>query len=170
MFYFLVFALFPVERNYLIVHFFLVVPGSILSLTTQYVRESEQVKVLALCGGEDGRMTDGNLLTVFVLPVKELEGVSPVKDDLVQIKLTVSLVSFLFSTMSLKAAGPGSIDRHGQLCSEILKVRLYKVPCPIQACVLGINRFFAYCHKKKLIQRFPLPQVFSVITPSAITH
>lgn len=67
-----------------------------------------------------------------------------------------------------KAAGPGSIDRHGQLCSQILKVRLYEVPCPIQACVLGINRFFAYCHKKKLIQRFPLPQVF--ITPSVTVH
>lgn len=164
------FALFPVERHYSIAYFLLVVPGSILSLTTQYVRETEQVKVLALCGEDDGRMTDGSLLTVFVLPVQELEGVSPVKADIVRTKLTDSLVSLLFSNMSLKAAGPGCIDRHGQLCSEILKVRLYNVPCPIQACVLGINRFFAYCHKKKLIQRFPLPQVFSFITPSVFIH
>lgn len=91
---FVVFALFPVERHYLIIYFYLVVPGSILSLTTQYVRETEQVKVLALCGGEDGRMTDGSLLTVFVLPVKELEGVSPVKADLVRTKLFLLFNSF----------------------------------------------------------------------------
>lgn len=155
--------------NPTIVHFSVVVPGSILSLTTQYVRETEQVKVLALCGAEDGRMHDGSLLTVFVLPVKELEGLSPVKADSVRTKLfRLFHFFFFFPNISFKAAGPGSIDRHGQLCSEILKVRLYEVPCPIQACVLGINRFFAYCHKKKLIQRFPLPQVF--ITPSDVNH
>lgn len=88
-------ALFPVEGNGLIVnHVLSVVPGSILSITTQYVRETEQVKVLALCGGEDGRMTDGSLLTVFVLPVKELAGVSPVVADLIRQHLTHSRVWF----------------------------------------------------------------------------
>lgn len=42
-------------------------------------------------------MTDGSLLTVFVLPVKELAGVSPVVADLMRKNLTGSFVSFLFS-------------------------------------------------------------------------
>lgn len=108
-------------------------------------------------------MTDGSLLTVFVLPVKELAGASPVVADLNRQHLTHSHVWSPPPNISLETAGPECIDRHGQLCSGILQVRLYKVPCPIQACVLGINRFFAYCHKKKMIQRFPLPQVFSCL-------
>lgn len=74
--------------------------------------------------------------------------------------------------ISLETAGPECVDRNGQLCSGILQVRLYEVPYPIQACVLGVNRFFAYCHKKKLIQRFPLPQVFSflLVVSSVIIH
>lgn len=120
-------------------------------------------------------MTDGSLLTVFVLPVKELAGVSPVVADLMRKNLTGSCVSFLSPpppNISLETAGPECVDRNGQLCSGILQVRLYEVPYPIQACVLGVNRFFAYCHKKKLIQRFPLPQVFSflLVVSSVIIH
>lgn len=119
-------------------------------------------------------MTDGSLLTVFVLPVKELAGVSPVVADLMRKNLTGSCVSSPPPppNISLETAGPECVDRNGQLCSGILQVRLYEVPYPIQACVLGINRFFAYCHKKKLIQRFPLPQVFSflLVVSSVIIH
>ncbi|XP_034008505.1 cilia- and flagella-associated protein 43 isoform X1 [Trematomus bernacchii] len=43
-----------------------VVPGPILSLSTQCVRDCEQVKVLALCNGQE--------LTVFSLPAKNLAG------------------------------------------------------------------------------------------------
>lgn len=45
-------------------------------------------------------MTDGSLLTVFVLPVKELAGVSPVVADLMRKNLTGSCVSFLFSPLT----------------------------------------------------------------------
>lgn len=77
-----------------------------------------------------------------------------------KVGLIVSSVSVRLFMCLFRTAEPDCVDRNGRLCSEILKVRLYEVPHPIQACVLGINRFFAYCHKKKLIQRFPLPQVF----------
>ncbi|XP_076599514.1 cilia- and flagella-associated protein 43 [Chaetodon auriga] len=51
-----------------------VVPGPILSLSTQGTRDREQVKVLALCSGEGGKNHDGSLLTVLSLPVRGLEG------------------------------------------------------------------------------------------------
>lgn len=36
----------------------------------------------------------------------------------------------------------------------------YEVPHPLQSCALGISEIFAYCHKKKTVQRFQLPQVY----------
>ncbi|KAK5854131.1 hypothetical protein PBY51_015227 [Eleginops maclovinus] len=96
-----------------------VVPGPILSLSTQCIRDCEQVKVLALCNGQE--------LTVFALPAKNL-------------------------------AGPDCVDRHGCLSAYILKVSRYKVPHPLDSCVLGVSEVFAYCHVKKALQRFQLPQ------------
>ncbi|XP_028458704.1 cilia- and flagella-associated protein 43 isoform X2 [Perca flavescens] len=49
-----------------------VVPGPILSLSTQCIRDCEQVKVLALCIGHKGKNHDGSLLTVLSLPTRDL--------------------------------------------------------------------------------------------------
>ncbi|XP_035519235.1 cilia- and flagella-associated protein 43 [Morone saxatilis] len=103
------------------------VPGPVLSLSTQCMRNSKQVKVLALCTGQEGKNHDGNLLTVLSLPVRDL-------------------------------TGPDCVDRHGCLSTHILKVSRYKVPHPLKSCVLGVSEVFAYCHKKKTLQRFQLPQ------------
>ncbi|XP_039994475.1 cilia- and flagella-associated protein 43 [Xiphias gladius] len=51
-----------------------VVPGPILSLSTQCIRDCEQVKVLALCTRQEGKNHDGSLLTLLSLPVKNLAG------------------------------------------------------------------------------------------------
>lgn len=36
----------------------------------------------------------------------------------------------------------------------------YEVPHPLKSCVLGVSEVFAYCHKKKTLQQFKLPQVY----------
>ncbi|KAF7668376.1 hypothetical protein LDENG_00016910 [Lucifuga dentata] len=104
-----------------------VVPGPILSLSTQYIRESEQVKVLALCSQEKDKNYEGSLLTLLTLPVRDL-------------------------------TGPECVDRHGRLSGHVLKESTYKVACPLKSCVLGVHVVFAYCHWKKTIQKFHLPQ------------
>ncbi|XP_068577145.1 cilia- and flagella-associated protein 43 [Cebidichthys violaceus] len=96
-----------------------VVPGPVLSLSTQCIRASEQVKVLALCTGQE--------LTVLSLPTRDL-------------------------------SGPDCVDRQGCLSTLVLKVSRYKVPHPLESCVLGLNEVFAYCQKRKTLQRFKLPQ------------
>lgn len=56
-------------------------------------------------------------------------------------------------------AGPESVDPNGCLSSDILQMSTYEVPHPVQSCALGVSEIFAYCHKKKSLQRFQLPQV-----------
>ncbi|XP_030603266.1 cilia- and flagella-associated protein 43 isoform X2 [Archocentrus centrarchus] len=51
-----------------------VFPGRILSLSTQCIRDRNEVKVLALCSGEEDGKQDGSLLTVLSLPAQNLEG------------------------------------------------------------------------------------------------
>ncbi|XP_047190800.1 cilia- and flagella-associated protein 43 isoform X1 [Scophthalmus maximus] len=51
-----------------------VVPGPILSLSTQCIRDCEKVTVLALCAGQEGKHRDGRLLTLLSLPAKDLTG------------------------------------------------------------------------------------------------
>uniref|UniRef100_UPI0037E722FD cilia- and flagella-associated protein 43 n=1 Tax=Semicossyphus pulcher TaxID=241346 RepID=UPI0037E722FD len=102
-----------------------VVPGPILSLSTQTIRDSEQVKVLALCTGQEGKSHNGSLLTVLSLPARGLSD---------------------------------CIDKHGCLSTNTLKVSRYEVPHPLESCVLGVSEVFAYCHKRKTLQRFQLPQ------------
>ncbi|XP_074532554.1 cilia- and flagella-associated protein 43 isoform X2 [Halichoeres trimaculatus] len=104
-----------------------VVSGGVLSLSTQNIRRYEQVKVLALCNGQEGRHHNANLLTVLSLPTLDL-------------------------------SGPDCADKSGCLSSNILKVSRYEVPYPLESCVLGVNELFAYCHKRKTLQRFRLPQ------------
>ncbi|CAJ1067274.1 cilia- and flagella-associated protein 43 isoform X2 [Xyrichtys novacula] len=105
-----------------------VVPGPILSLSTQNITKSNRVKVLALCSGQGSRHQDsGNLLMVLSLPTEDL-------------------------------SGPDCVDKHGCLSTNILKVSRYEVPHPLESCVLGVSEVFAYCHKRKTLQRFQLPQ------------
>ncbi|XP_075997913.1 cilia- and flagella-associated protein 43 [Genypterus blacodes] len=104
-----------------------VVPGPILSLSTQCIRDDEQVKVLALCTEQMDQKCEGSLLTLLTLPTKGL-------------------------------TGPECVDRHGCLSHQVLKESRYKVPHPLTSCVLGVGEFFAYCHRRKTLQRFLLPQ------------
>ncbi|XP_042289784.1 cilia- and flagella-associated protein 43 isoform X1 [Thunnus maccoyii] len=104
-----------------------VVPGPVLSLSTQCIRDLEQVNVLALCTGQESKNHDGSLLILLTLPAKDL-------------------------------AGPDCVDRHGCLSNHILKVSQYEVPHPLKSCVLGVGEVFAYCHRRKTLQRFQLPQ------------
>ncbi|XP_030012526.1 cilia- and flagella-associated protein 43 [Sphaeramia orbicularis] len=104
---------------------FTVARGSILSLAAQYINDSEQVKVLALCTHKDKKSS--SLLTLLTLSVKDL-------------------------------SGPDCVDRHGCLSNHILKMTIFEVPHLLTSCVLGVNEVFAYCHKRRALQRFQLPQ------------
>ena len=50
------------------------VPGRILSLSTQCLRNSKEVKVLVLCAGHENKNEDGSQLTVLSLPARNLTG------------------------------------------------------------------------------------------------
>ncbi|XP_061602161.1 cilia- and flagella-associated protein 43 [Cololabis saira] len=104
-----------------------VIPGKVLSLSTQCFRDLDEVKVLALCTGQEDKNEDGSLFKVLSLPTRNL-------------------------------AGSDCIERHGCLSAHFLKVFTYKVPHPLESCALGISEVFAYCHKKKNLQRFQLPE------------
>ncbi|XP_060943830.1 cilia- and flagella-associated protein 43 [Limanda limanda] len=106
---------------------FTVVPGPILSLSTQCVRDGEQVKVLALCARQEGNNHDSSLLTLLSLPAKDL-------------------------------IDPDCVDQHGCLSPHVLQVSSYEVPRPLESCVLGVSKIFAYCHRKKTLQQFQFPQ------------
>lgn len=103
-----------------------VLPGRPLTLSAQYMKESEQVKVLALCTETDKKC--GRLLALLSLPAEDLSGSS------------------------------NCVDRNGCLSNNVLNVSKYEVPHPLTNCVLGDNEIFAYCHKKKSLQCFPLLQ------------
>ncbi|XP_028325420.1 cilia- and flagella-associated protein 43 isoform X2 [Gouania willdenowi] len=51
-----------------------VFPGWILSLSTQYIRDSEQVKVLALCSDTESNRQDGSTLVLISLPARNIAG------------------------------------------------------------------------------------------------
>ncbi|KAK0146922.1 Cilia- and flagella-associated protein 43 [Merluccius polli] len=116
--------------------------GPILSLSTQYQRDSEQVRVLALCpgpkdhqgggggagGGGGGGAGGGTMLHLLSLSLKDL-------------------------------SGPGCADARGRLSSHTLRACTYQVPRALQSCVLGVGgETFAYCEEDKALQRFRLPQ------------
>ncbi|KAM4607453.1 cilia- and flagella-associated protein 43 [Polymixia lowei] len=55
-------------------------------------------------------------------------------------------------------AGPGCMDTQGCLANQVLQPSTYKVPHALKSCVLGVSEFFAYCQRRKTLQRFQLPQ------------
>ena len=53
------------------------VPGAVVSMSTQYSRDSKQVRLLVLCAGEKDTSQscgEGSLLTLLTLPVQKLTG------------------------------------------------------------------------------------------------
>lgn len=54
---------------------FSVVSGPVLSLSTQCIRDCEQVKLLALCAGRNEHNESGSLLTVLSLSMRSLAGI-----------------------------------------------------------------------------------------------
>lgn len=51
------------------------------------------------------------------------------------------------------------VDPHGRLREQVIQTCVYKIPHSLSSCVLGIKTIFGYCHQKKVLQRFQLPQV-----------
>ncbi|RXN27818.1 cilia- and flagella-associated 43 [Labeo rohita] len=49
-------------------------PGAIVSLSTQYLKESKQVKVLVLCNKTEREINEGNLLLLLTLFVQQITG------------------------------------------------------------------------------------------------
>ncbi|KAM9848027.1 cilia- and flagella-associated protein 43 [Aulostomus maculatus] len=103
------------------------VPGPVLSLSTQNLRESEQVQVLALCTGQEGKTRDSTNLTLFTLSLRDL-------------------------------AGPDCVDQDGCVSDHVLKVSKYEMPHPVNSCVLGVSDIYAYCHRRRTLQQYQLPQ------------
>ncbi|KAF3708148.1 Cilia- and flagella-associated protein 43 [Channa argus] len=55
-------------------------------------------------------------------------------------------------------AGPNFVDRNGCLSTHVLNMSTYEVPHPLQSSVLGGSEVFAYCNRRRTLQRFQLPQ------------
>ncbi|XP_017552052.1 cilia- and flagella-associated protein 43 isoform X1 [Pygocentrus nattereri] len=110
--------------------------GATVSLSTQYQKESKQVKVLVLCdkGREEKKekeQKEGNILLLLSMSVQQFEG-------------------------------PAScVDRRGCLHKDVLHSWVYETPHSLSSCVLGTKNIFAYCQQKKVLQRFQLPQITS---------
>uniref|UniRef100_UPI003AAA87D7 cilia- and flagella-associated protein 43 n=1 Tax=Centroberyx gerrardi TaxID=166262 RepID=UPI003AAA87D7 len=64
----------------------------------------------------------------------------------------------LLTLPAMDLTGPGCVDVRGCLSNHILQESVYKVPHAVQSCVLGVSEFFAYCHRRKALQQFQLPQ------------
>ncbi|XP_076829896.1 cilia- and flagella-associated protein 43 isoform X2 [Brachyhypopomus gauderio] len=106
--------------------------GATVSLSTQYQKDSKQVKVLVLCDvekvGEKKEEREGNQLVLISLSVQEI-------------------------------TGPTScVDHHGCLRKDVFQRWSYEVPHFLSSCVLGSKKIFGYCHQKKVLQRFQLPE------------
>ncbi|KAK2896717.1 hypothetical protein Q8A67_011205 [Cirrhinus molitorella] len=103
-------------------------PGAIVSLSTQYHKESKQVKVLVLCSKTEREINEGNLLLLLTLFVQELTD------------------------------STGCVDVYGRLCKDVLHSRLYEIPHTLCSCVLAINKIFGYCQQRKVLQSFCIPE------------
>ncbi|XP_036430574.1 cilia- and flagella-associated protein 43 [Colossoma macropomum] len=113
--------------------------GATVSLSTQYQKESKQVKVLVLCDKgrkerKEKEQKEGNILLLLSLSVQQFEG-------------------------------PEScVDRRGCLRKDVLHSWVYETPHSLSSCVLGTKNIFAYCQQKKVLQRFQLPVITSKST------
>ncbi|XP_043110587.1 cilia- and flagella-associated protein 43 [Puntigrus tetrazona] len=103
-------------------------PGAIVNLSTQYLMESKQVKVLVLCSKTEREIKEGNVLVLLTLLVQQLTD------------------------------SPGSVDVYGRLCKDVLHSCLYEIPHTLCSCVLAINKIFGYCQQRKALQSFCIPE------------
>ncbi|KAI2657807.1 Cilia- and flagella-associated protein 43 [Labeo rohita] len=103
-------------------------PGAIVSLSTQYLKESKQVKVLVLCNKTEREINEGNLLLLLTLFVQQITD------------------------------STGCVDAYGRLCKDVLHSCLYEIPHSLCSCVLAINKIFGYCQQRKVLQSFSIPK------------
>ncbi|XP_051508041.1 cilia- and flagella-associated protein 43 [Myxocyprinus asiaticus] len=108
-------------------------PGAIVSLSTQYHKEINQVKVLVLCCRQAEEKTErktigGNVLLLLTLFVQQL---------------TDSKVC---------------VDIRGCLDKDVLHSCLYELPHSLCSSVLATNKIFGYCQQRKVLQRFNITE------------
>uniref|UniRef100_A0A7N6ANC1 Cilia- and flagella-associated protein 43 n=1 Tax=Anabas testudineus TaxID=64144 RepID=A0A7N6ANC1_ANATE len=118
-----------------------VVPGSILSLSSQCVRDCGQVKVLALCSRQEGKTCDGCLLTLFTLSTRNLAGTAlidtPSSQQVVQLQPEQEVKGHPLGPASLVLSPHqlwlASVGRDGLL--RIRETRYIELQC--HSCRLG---------------------------------
>ncbi|XP_067277323.1 cilia- and flagella-associated protein 43 isoform X2 [Pseudorasbora parva] len=103
-------------------------PGPIVGLSTQYHKESRQVKVLVLCNKSGREINEGNVLLLLTLFVQQLTDLT------------------------------SCVDVHGRLHEDVLHSCLYELPHALCSCVLATNNIFGYCQQRKVLQRFSIPE------------
>ncbi|KAK9964501.1 hypothetical protein ABG768_005668 [Culter alburnus] len=103
-------------------------PGAIVSLSTQYQKESKQVKVLVLCSKTGREINEGNVLLLLTLFVEQLTD------------------------------STSCVDVHGRLRKDVLHSCLYELPHALCSCILATNKIFGYCQQRKVLQRFIIPE------------
>ncbi|XP_058242609.1 cilia- and flagella-associated protein 43 isoform X1 [Hemibagrus wyckioides] len=107
--------------------------GAPVSLSTQYQVESEQVDMLVLCNSEKKNRTDkehkeGNLIMLLSVSTQQISDTA------------------------------NRVDAHGCLREQVIQSCVYEIPHSLSSCVLGTKTIFGYCHQKKVLQRFQLPE------------
>ncbi|XP_066535952.1 cilia- and flagella-associated protein 43 [Hoplias malabaricus] len=108
--------------------------GATVSLSTQYQKESMQLKVLVLCDGKKQQQKkmeqkEGNILLLFSVSVQRITGAE------------------------------GCVNLQGYLRQDVLHSCVYESPHSLSSCVLGTKTIFAYCPQKKVLQSFQLPEI-----------
>ncbi|XP_060780955.1 cilia- and flagella-associated protein 43 [Neoarius graeffei] len=106
--------------------------GATVSLSTQYQKESKQVDVLVLCNSEKNRTDkehkEGNLLMLLSVSTQQLSETAK------------------------------CVDPRGLLGEHVIQTCVYEILHSLSSCVLDTKTIFGYCHEKKVLQRFQLPQ------------
>ncbi|MCI4376303.1 hypothetical protein PGIGA_G00187010 [Pangasianodon gigas] len=107
--------------------------GATVSLSTQYQKESKKVDVLVLCNsGKKNRKAkehkEGNLFMLLSVSTQQISDTA------------------------------NCVDPHGRLQEQVIQTCVYEIPHSLSSCVLGTKNIFGYCHQKKVLQRFQLPQ------------
>ncbi|KAK3553991.1 hypothetical protein QTP70_019034 [Hemibagrus guttatus] len=105
--------------------------GATVSLSIQYQVDSKQVDVLVLCNSEKKTRPDK----------EHKEG---------------NLIMLLSVSTQQISDTAKCVDAHG--CLQVIQTYVYEIPHSLSSCVLGTKTIFGYCHQKKVLQRFQLPE------------
>ncbi|XP_041921632.1 cilia- and flagella-associated protein 43 isoform X2 [Alosa sapidissima] len=108
--------------------------GLVVSISALSVRERNLVRVGVVCGGRRGEqmqtgVKEGRRVMLFSLPSQE--------------------------SLAERAS---CVDQRGCILSELLQACYYETHFPLSSCALGLNMLYAYCHPKKTIQTYQLPE------------